>query len=38
MHPLIKILVAALIIVLLYFVVDAKFKHMTAKWTVDEQK
>jgi len=38
MHPLIKILIATLIIVLLYFVVDAKFKHMTSKWTLDEQK
>tara|TARA_Y100001968_G_C19110224_1_gene596840 strand:- start:448 stop:564 length:117 start_codon:yes stop_codon:yes gene_type:complete len=38
MHPLFKILIATLIIVLLYFVVDAKFKHMTAKWTLDEQK
>tara|TARA_B100000927_G_scaffold180843_1_gene145672 strand:- start:193 stop:309 length:117 start_codon:yes stop_codon:yes gene_type:complete len=37
MHPFVKLLVATLIILLLYFVIDAKFRHMTSKWTLDEQ-
>jgi hypothetical protein len=38
MHSFFKLLVATLIVVLLYFVIDAKFKHMTPKWILDEQK
>ena len=38
MHPFVKLLVATLIILLLYFVIDAKFKHMTSQWNLDEQK
>ena len=38
MHPFVKLLVSTLIIMLLYFVIDAKFKHMTSKWILDEQK
>ena len=37
MRPFVKLLVATLIILLLYFVIDAKFRHMTSKWTLDEQ-
>jgi|GEM_PF-2211242 hypothetical protein len=38
MHPFVKLLVATSIVILLYFVIDAKFKHMTSQWTLDEQK
>ena len=38
MHPFVKLLVSTLIIMLLYFVIDAKFKHMTSRWTLDDQK
>ena len=38
MHPFVKLLVSTFIIMLLYFVIDAKFIHMTSRWTLDEQK
>ena len=38
MHQVFKLLVAIFIVVLLYFVIDAKFKHMTSKWTLNEKR
>tara|TARA_Y200000002_G_scaffold360939_1_gene346613 strand:- start:1126 stop:1242 length:117 start_codon:yes stop_codon:yes gene_type:complete len=38
MKLILKLFLATLIAVLLYFVIDAKYKHMTSQWTLDEQK